>query len=88
MVFGSSLLASNKFYKLQGNGDLFMNTVSWLAEDENLIAIRPKSLRSQPIVLTASESSFIFLIPVLLVPLAWIVAGIVVHVYRRRAVKA
>jgi len=88
VVFGSSLLASNKFYKLQGNGDLFMNTVSWLAEDENLIAIRPKSLRSQPIVLTASESSFIFLIPVLLVPLAWIIAGIVVHVYRRRAVKA
>jgi ABC-type uncharacterized transport system involved in gliding motility auxiliary subunit len=88
VVFGSSLLASNKFYKLQGNGDLFMNTVSWLAEDENLIAIRPKSLRSQPLVLTASESSFIFLIPVLLVPLAWIVAGIVVHVYRRRAVKA
>ncbi|MCX5860987.1 MAG: Gldg family protein [Deltaproteobacteria bacterium] len=87
VVFGSSLLAANKFYKLQGNGDLFMNTVSWLAEDENLISIRPKSLRSNPLVLTARESMTTFLIPVVLIPLAWIAAGIAVFVYRRRAVK-
>lgn len=88
VVFGSSLLAANKFFKLQGNGDLFMNTVSWLAEDENLISIRPKSVSSRPLVLTARQSVATFLIPVLLVPLAWIVAGVAVFVYRRRTVKA
>ncbi len=84
VVSGSSHVASNKFFKLQGNGDLFMNSVSWLAEDENLIAIRPKSPRSQPLVLQARDSLMILLIPVVVIPLAWIVAGIVVFLYRKR----
>jgi len=85
-VFGSSLIAANKFFKLQGNGDLIMNSISWLAEDENLIAIRPKSSKSQPVVLTASESLAFLVIPVFLIPLAWIMLGATVHVYRRRSV--
>jgi len=84
VVSGSSHVASNKFFKLQGNGDLFMNTVSWLAEDENLIAIRPKSPRSQPLVLQSRDSLMILLIPVVVIPLAWIIAGIVVFLYRKR----
>ncbi|MBI5571947.1 MAG: GldG family protein [Desulfomonile tiedjei] len=88
VVAGSSLFAANKYFKLQGNGDLFMNTVSWLAEDENLIAIRPKSLHAQPIVLTPSESLFTLLIPMGLVPLAWIIAGVLVFLYRRRSIAA
>ncbi len=86
-AFGSALLASNKFYKLQGNPDLFMNTVSWLAEDENLISIRPKSVRSQPLVLKNNESLMVFLAPVILFPLAWIIAGIVVYARRRKPAK-
>ena len=87
-VFGSSLIAANKFFKLQGNGDLIMNSISWLAEDENLIAIRPKSSKSQPIVLTASESLAFLVIPVFLIPLAWIMVGVAVYFYRRRSVIA
>ncbi|MBI4962339.1 MAG: GldG family protein [Desulfomonile tiedjei] len=87
-VFGSSLIASNKFFKLQGNGDLIMNSIAWLAEDENLIAIRPKSGKSQPIVLTASESLAFLAIPVFLMPLAWIILGAAVYFYRRRSVIA
>ncbi|MGB6065034.1 MAG: Gldg family protein [Desulfomonilaceae bacterium] len=86
VVSGSALFASNKFFKLQGNGDLFMNTVSWLAEDENLIAIRPKSSKSQPIVLTGNESLTMLLVPVVFIPLAWIIAGVAVFLYRRRTV--
>jgi ABC-type uncharacterized transport system involved in gliding motility auxiliary subunit len=88
VVAGSSLLAANKYFKLQGNGDLFMNSVSWLAEDENLIAIRPKSSKSQPIVLTGNESLVILAVPVVLVPLSWIIVGVVVYLYRRRTVAA
>lgn len=88
VVAGSSLLAANKYFKLQGNGDLFMNSVSWLAEDENLIAIRPKSSKSQPIVLTGNESLVILAVPVVLVPLSWIIIGVVVYLYRRRTVAA
>ena len=88
VVAGSSLFAANKYYKLQGNGDLFMNSVSWLAEDENLIAIRPKSSKSQPIVLTGNESLVILVVPVVLLPLSWIIVGVVVYLYRRRTVTA
>ena len=65
-----------------------MNSVSWLAEDENLIAIRPKSSKSQPIVLTGNESLVILAVPVVLVPLSWIILGVVVYLYRRRTVAA
>ena len=65
-----------------------MNTVSWLAEDENLIAIRPKPPQSQPLVLQERDSLVILLIPVVFIPLAWIVAGIVVFLYRRRTAGA
>ncbi len=79
VVCGSSLFAANKFFKLQGNGDLFMNTVSWLAEDENLIAIRPKSTHSQPMILTERNSAIVFFVSVVLLPFAWILAGLAVY---------
>ncbi len=84
VVFGSSQFAANKFFKLQGNGDLFMNTVSWLAEDENLISIRPKSIKAQPVVLTADDSMIALIVTVVLTPLAVVIAGVVVFFYRRR----
>jgi ABC-type uncharacterized transport system involved in gliding motility auxiliary subunit len=88
VVCGSSLFAANKFFKLQGNGDLFMNTVSWLAEDENLIAIRPKSTHSQPMVLTERDSAIVFFVSVVLLPFSWVLAGLAVYLYRRRVVAA
>lgn len=84
VVAGSSQFAANRFFKLQGNGDLFLNTVSWLAEDENLIAIRPKSQKAQPVVLTANQSLVSFMVPVVIIPLVWIIAGICVFLYRRK----
>ena len=84
VVFGSSQFASNKFYRLQGNGDLFMNTISWLAEDENLISVRPKSLKAQPVVLTAYDSLVALTVPVIVTPSFVIVIGMTVFFYRRR----
>lgn len=87
VVTGSSMFASNKIFQaLQANRELFMNTISWLAEDENLIAIRPKSSKAQPLILTSNEPLVILLVPVVLIPLAWILAGLAVFLYRRRTV--
>ncbi len=83
-AFGSSQFASNKFYNLSGNRDLFLNTVSWLAADENLIAIRPKSRSGKPLVLTGKESWAVVLIPVVFLPLAWVFAGFLVYIFRKR----
>ncbi len=83
VVFGSAQFASNKFIGLSGNPDLFMNTVSWLAEEENLIAIRPKSTKAEPVLLTRAQSHLMFILPVVVVPLIWFLIGVVVYFYRR-----
>jgi len=42
VVFGDSDFASNSGAAIPGNRDLFMNTLGWLSQQENLISIRPK----------------------------------------------
>ena len=43
VVVGDSDFAANGFLGVQGNRNLFLNTVNWLAQQENLISIRPSS---------------------------------------------
>lgn len=87
-AFGSSQFASNKFYNLSGNRDLFLNTIAWLAADENLIAIRPKARTGEPVVLTGGDAWAVTLIPVVFMPLVWAFIGVMVYVYRKRTAAA
>jgi ABC-type uncharacterized transport system involved in gliding motility auxiliary subunit len=86
VVYGTSALASNQFLNVQGNRDLFLNTVSWLAEQEDLIAIRPKERAQTPVFLTARQARAVFLVPVVVVPGLVLFAG-VVAVLRHRAAR-
>jgi ABC-type uncharacterized transport system involved in gliding motility auxiliary subunit len=85
VVVGTSNLAANQFLNLQGNRDFFLNTVSWLAEQEDQISIRPKDARQTPVFLTSQQAQAAFLIPVILVPGLLLVGGITTVVRRRRA---
>jgi ABC-type uncharacterized transport system involved in gliding motility auxiliary subunit len=85
VVLGTSNLAANQFLNLQGNRDFFLNAVSWLAEQEDLISIRPRDTRQTPVVLTSQQAQAVFLVPVVLVPGLLLVAGIVTFVRRRGA---
>jgi ABC-type uncharacterized transport system involved in gliding motility auxiliary subunit len=84
VAFGTSNLASNQFLNVQGNRDLFLNTVSWLAEEENLVAIRPRAPKQSPVFLTAAQGRLVFWIPVVLLPAAAMAGGISVAIHRRR----
>jgi ABC-type uncharacterized transport system involved in gliding motility auxiliary subunit len=86
VVYGTSKFASNQFLNLQGNRDLFLNTVSWLAEQEDQITIRPRETKSTPVFLTAQQGWLMFLLPVVVLP-AIVLAGGVVAAVRRRAAK-
>ena len=86
MVFGTATLAANQGLNLQGNRDLFLNTVSWLAEEEDQISIRPKETRQTPVFLNANQAQAVFLLPVVVLPGLVLVGGIVA-VVRRRAAK-
>ena len=57
VVIGDSDFAENQWIGLQHNGDLFFNTIDWLAQDENLISIRPKPATSRRIVLTDGQTA-------------------------------
>jgi ABC-type uncharacterized transport system involved in gliding motility auxiliary subunit len=85
VVMGSAALASNQFFGAQGNRDFFLNVVSWLAEEEDLIAIRPKASKRAPIILTSAESQLVLWLPVIVLPGAVLLGGVVVVVRRRRA---
>jgi ABC-type uncharacterized transport system involved in gliding motility auxiliary subunit len=85
VVYGSSNLAANQFLNLQGNRDFFLNTVSWLAEEEDQISLRPRDTRQTPVFLTSQQAQAVFVIPVLAVPGLVLVGGIVAVVRRRSA---
>lgn len=86
VLYGTSNLASNQFLNLQGNRDFFLNTVSWLAEEEDQISIRPKDARQTPVFMSSNQAQAVFLLPVVVLPGLALVGGIVA-VVRRRAAK-
>lgn len=85
VVFGDSDFAGNVYVNLSGNRDLFMNTLSWLAEEEDLISIRPKERESQPVVLSYTQTRVIFWASVVLLPGGVLIIGVVVLRQRRFA---
>jgi len=82
-VFGDSDFVTNAYYHFQGNGDLFLNTVSWLAEQGDLISIRAKEPEDNRVSLTMQQSQIIFWFGVVLLPLSILVTGIVIYVHRK-----
>jgi ABC-type uncharacterized transport system involved in gliding motility auxiliary subunit len=76
VAFGDSDFASNAALGVQGNRDLFLNTINWLAQQENLIAIRPRDPEDRRITLTADQERRIFYLTVLIVPGLILLAGV------------
>ena len=68
VVMGDSDFAANSGIAIQGNRDLFMNTVGWLSQQENLISIRPKEADDRRITLTATQQNNIMWLSLLIIP--------------------
>ncbi len=83
LAAGDSDFIANSMYQTQGNKDLFMNAVNFLADRGELITIRPKQQESVYLTMTAKQGRLAFLISILLIPLGVIVAGISITVQRR-----
>ncbi len=82
LVVGDSDFASNRALGFQGNRDLYLNMANWLAQQENLIAIRPKDPSNRGIALTADQQARINWIAFLGVPLLLI--GNAIRVWWKR----
>jgi ABC-type uncharacterized transport system involved in gliding motility auxiliary subunit len=83
VVIGDSGFATNRFVREQQNGDLFFNTVNWLAEDEDLISVRPRSPADRRVVLTQAEQNLLFWLVIVLLPGAVLAAGVWIWWKRR-----
>ncbi len=83
VVFGDADFACNSYFTGQGNSDLFLNVVNWLAEEEDLISIRPKVRADRRVTMTSTQTKYVFYLTVFAMPLLVLVAGIVVKVRRR-----
>jgi len=83
VVFGDSDFVTNGYLGIPGNRDLFLNAVNWLAQQENLISIRPKDPEDRRVSLTAGGATKIFWLAILIIP-GLILAGGVQTWWRRR----
>lgn len=75
VVIGNSTFATNRWIGLQRNGDLFFNAVNWLAQEENLISIRPKNPANRRVTMTAAQQRLLFVLSVLVLPGLAVVGG-------------
>jgi ABC-type uncharacterized transport system involved in gliding motility auxiliary subunit len=85
VVFGSSTFAQDDNFDFSGNGDMFINAIDWLVEQESLIGLT----ESEPTVRTFNPpGSLQFILTVVsaicILPLAIIAAGVYAWIMRRQ----
>jgi len=83
IAFGDSDFANNTNINLAGNGELFLNTIGWLAEEADLISIRKRDAKNTPVTLTVAQGRAIFWIPVIVIPSLVLISGIGIYSRRR-----
>jgi ABC-type uncharacterized transport system involved in gliding motility auxiliary subunit len=82
-ALGDSDFAANAYLGIEGNRDLFMNTVNWLAQQEGLISIRARDPADRRITLTANSSRGVFLLSIVVIPVIVLGTGVLTW-WRRR----
>lgn len=83
VVMGSSSWLDNGFISFNGNSDLALNTVNWLASDEDLISIRPKAPDDRRVTMTRAQLGWVRITSQFLLPGIVVLAGVGVWWKRR-----
>jgi ABC-type uncharacterized transport system involved in gliding motility auxiliary subunit len=82
-VIGDSDFASNGWLGTEGNLDLFMNTVSWVVQQENLISIRPRDPEDRRISLSPDQQWLVLILTAYAIPGLVLLTGVYTW-WRRR----
>ncbi|HYR87728.1 MAG TPA: GldG family protein [Terriglobia bacterium] len=77
-VIGDSDFATNSFFHILGNGTLFLNTVNYLASQENLIGLEPRTYDVPRVNLTNRQMKGTFFLSIILIPALMALVGIAV----------
>lgn len=84
ILLGSSSFLVNAYQGQSGNTSLFLNSVSWLINDEGIISLNRPGVEEPPVILSSQHLQMIFVISILLVPIVFF--GAAIFVYRRRRI--
>jgi ABC-type uncharacterized transport system involved in gliding motility auxiliary subunit len=84
VVFGDSDFIQNGYWGKYNNDDLFLNTINYLAEEEDLISIRPKQFNDRRVNLNMADVKTVFYLVVIIIPLLVVIAGVVFYIRRGR----
>jgi hypothetical protein len=85
VVYGSGALIQDAYLQRRELPVVLMlNTINWLAEREDLIAVPSRQLEGTPIVLDRAQMRVIFAIAVVLIPGGLFFGGISYTLMRRR----
>jgi len=85
VVFGSSTFAQDDNFGFSGNGDMFVNAVDWIAEQESLINLTSNTQQERTFNPPGSLQFILTIVStVCVIPLAIIVAGVYAWVMRRK----
>jgi ABC-type uncharacterized transport system involved in gliding motility auxiliary subunit len=76
VVVGDSDFASNSVAGMGGNRDMFLNMVNWLAQQENLIAVRPRNPEDRRITMTGGQDRMIWWFAMIILPGLIFLAGV------------
>ncbi len=79
IVYGNSNFATDGWFKQQLNGDVFLNSVSWLSKrDEQALSIRPKEQKNRRINLQSVQAGILGWMALVITPLVgFTTAGVV-----------
>ena len=83
VVFGDSDFANNMYMRMQSNGNLFMNVVNWLAEEADLVSVRPKSNEDRRLNMTQAQTKMMNWIA-MGIPFMVLISGGLVFLRRRK----
>jgi len=82
---GTSVWAVNSLAgsRQLGNRDLFVNAINWLASDEDLISIRPKTPEDQALNVSGQRLTMLFWLSIFIFPLTVVAFGLATWWKRR-----
>lgn len=74
-VITDSDFAANRDFRNGNNGDLFLTTVNWLTQGEEIISVDRKVLPNRQLILSPEEARFLNISSIGLLPILLLVIG-------------
>lgn len=76
VVIGNSSFATDGLFNQQLNGDVFLNSVSWLSKiDSPTLAVRPKEATNRRLNMTVQQQIWLMLLSLVIFPLAGLIGA-------------